>query len=410
MTEKRIIIHTGPFKTGSSAIQYWLSKNRDTLDSLGVYYPVHNIDKNSISSGNLLSICNYEEGVLSVSHDKANTLLEEFENSNANILLLSSEYFFSCIEELSEVFPSSEFVVYVREPLELANSTYNQSVKRAGNTKEFNVDFETSINVINKLSRINMPGKIKVLAYQSWDENWDITKSMFESVGLGSIHSKMVPLDEKVNLSYSFECLEFKRYFNDFLSKEEQSKLDKVLQSCHFGYRNYTLLQPKVYEDWVENIKYKLDGLTKIYLDSDLQSLMSYLDLESNCRYLPQGVNIKHIIDRVGRYIYISDYETYLILKDKGMNYNHTMFSNTIFDTSIDDDDLKIKTMNRILSGVKSEVYCEPGDIARELALYFEESGQLFESLSFIQLAAKLKPQGKIIKEHSIRISENIKF
>ncbi len=51
-----IIIHIGPPKTGTSAIQKWLKDHTDDLKQCGVYYPEHLEDSNGVSSGNLLSI------------------------------------------------------------------------------------------------------------------------------------------------------------------------------------------------------------------------------------------------------------------------------------------------------------------------------------------------------------------
>ena len=52
----KIIIHVGPSKTGTSAIQNWLSSHQKNLLELGIYYPPHRVDINGISSGNLLQV------------------------------------------------------------------------------------------------------------------------------------------------------------------------------------------------------------------------------------------------------------------------------------------------------------------------------------------------------------------
>ncbi|MCB1675625.1 MAG: hypothetical protein KDI01_05005, partial [Halioglobus sp.] len=48
---KRIVIHAGPGKTGSSALQASLLANSDKLAEVEVLYPKHGLDKNSISTG-----------------------------------------------------------------------------------------------------------------------------------------------------------------------------------------------------------------------------------------------------------------------------------------------------------------------------------------------------------------------
>ena len=51
-----IFVRVGPPKTGTSFIQQWCSRHREWLFIKGVFYPAHYLDKNLISSGNLLSL------------------------------------------------------------------------------------------------------------------------------------------------------------------------------------------------------------------------------------------------------------------------------------------------------------------------------------------------------------------
>ncbi|MFT4941694.1 MAG: hypothetical protein ACI88A_004764, partial [Paraglaciecola sp.] len=134
---KKIFIHIGPPKTGSSAIQNWLCNNADYLSRQGIYYPTHDSDVNKISSGNVLSIYDRQEDKsLEFNESKVTELLERFNNGDWHTLLLSSEYFYNNCEELSKIFQDAIFIAYIRSPLEFLESTYNQSVKRHGNTKE----------------------------------------------------------------------------------------------------------------------------------------------------------------------------------------------------------------------------------------------------------------------------------
>ena len=78
-----VILHVGPGKTGSSAIQKWLNEHSDTLLSEGVFYPEHSLDENGVSSGNALSIFEYDsKGQLHFSESKAKFLLENQQNYN----------------------------------------------------------------------------------------------------------------------------------------------------------------------------------------------------------------------------------------------------------------------------------------------------------------------------------------
>lgn len=50
---KSILIHAGPGKTGSSALQKFLHSHRNELAAQGVLYPEHQLDANGISSGHI---------------------------------------------------------------------------------------------------------------------------------------------------------------------------------------------------------------------------------------------------------------------------------------------------------------------------------------------------------------------
>ena len=51
ISHKQIIVHAGPAKTGTSALQYYLLKNKDKLEEHGFLYPTHPLDENNIWNG-----------------------------------------------------------------------------------------------------------------------------------------------------------------------------------------------------------------------------------------------------------------------------------------------------------------------------------------------------------------------
>lgn len=126
----KVLIHIGPPKSGTSAIQYSLQQNRQKLAANGIYYPKHLTDVNGISSGNLSSIYDVSIKGRSINTAKVSTLLVKCAELNMHTLVLSSEFFFERITEIVAVLPQAKFIAYIRNPLDSFESLYNQSVKR----------------------------------------------------------------------------------------------------------------------------------------------------------------------------------------------------------------------------------------------------------------------------------------
>lgn len=104
LKNKRVIIHLGPPKTGTSAIQFWLSSHVEKLADQGVFYPDHRHDRNNISSGNVRNIFHHGRKVKpEINRNALKTLMKQFEASGCSTLLLSSEFFAQRIDQLRAV-------------------------------------------------------------------------------------------------------------------------------------------------------------------------------------------------------------------------------------------------------------------------------------------------------------------
>lgn len=123
---RKLFVHVGGPKTGSSAIQSWLAKNRDYLRNNGLTYQESTNDSEAlegrISSGNGAALA----------RDPS-----EFELHPGH--LWSSEHLFhsgSLREKLSKEADNAEFLIvvcgYFRDPVEWAVSSWMQGLKRNG--------------------------------------------------------------------------------------------------------------------------------------------------------------------------------------------------------------------------------------------------------------------------------------
>jgi len=246
---KKLLIHIGPPKTGTSAIQYWLNSNRSILSENGIYYPKHALDKNKVSSGNLFSIFTLDEdNRLSLNNRKFNRTLRKFERSGAQTLLLSSERFFTDIEVLSKLFEDAKFIAYVINPLDFTVSIYNQSVKRRRNTKPYHFSTILKRPIMELKDAIERIGseRFHLRAYiRDAFINGDIVNDFLSYL---KISPSSQPKPQKVNPSYGFEALEVKRWLNQFDLGGIDSIIDGLLEQFEQGDRNYSCIPPVLFE------------------------------------------------------------------------------------------------------------------------------------------------------------------
>ncbi|TIL35459.1 hypothetical protein [Mesorhizobium sp.] len=147
----RLILHIGTHKTGTTALQHFLSANRKRLNDSGICYasPAHEFDINSIA--NALLIDGQEkfrqfilENLRKAERDGATTIIASSENFYAMVRYLtrfkaektSAEVLAkerSLIERLRAAIPTEvecHILCYVRRPDHYLESLYNQNVKK----------------------------------------------------------------------------------------------------------------------------------------------------------------------------------------------------------------------------------------------------------------------------------------
>lgn len=149
---KELIFHIGSPKTGSSALQVFLAKNRENLLERDVdYLPIGEFALGAagkISSGNgaFLSRCLLPDSAFARITDGDHHTQEFFEavrNSNAGVGIVSSELFMGAdpdalaglIEQLRKLKITARCFYYIRSQVQLLASSYMQQVKRHGCTE-----------------------------------------------------------------------------------------------------------------------------------------------------------------------------------------------------------------------------------------------------------------------------------
>lgn len=159
---RRLLLHIGHSKTGSSYLQQVFLLSRDTLAEHGIDYPVDDahlgLDDATITSGNAVTAL-----------DSAADLDRHLASTPADRhLLLSSEMLFGALyvtEDASFVadvaaahsFDSIEILLFIRDPLDHVLSQWQQRVKRRGLTAgrdEFLETYEHPVRVLAVLEQL----------------------------------------------------------------------------------------------------------------------------------------------------------------------------------------------------------------------------------------------------------------
>lgn len=307
---KKIVLHGGPPKTGSSAIQAWLLENRSYLLEQGIYYPAHLVDKNQISSGSLLSVASPSEGKYRVDEKKIAELLQNFEKSNCTTLLLSSEFFYLLIDDLARILDKFKLILYLRDPVEQYQSGYNQRVKRTSEVLPLSPPLNLKFRQLRRFREIsenfaNIELEIRPYA-DIFFPNGDVISDFLSALDLPCREVKA----KRVNSSYTFEAMEFKRSLNCLPLDTVQAELDMTLQSCELGTKNYSLIEPTVYRKIRAQLLRDLSDLNQSYRNKELDKFYLYMSSVEQKKYYPQALSAHQLLP-IANYINAINPELY---------------------------------------------------------------------------------------------------
>jgi len=389
--KKKLFLHIGCGKTGSSALQLWLNQNSQLLHKNGYYYPIFNIkieDAYQITSGNGTHLVN------ALKNHSVKEFLSDIVNPKENKIVFSSEAFQRLNEtEIKELKNSAEeigfdieIIAYVRNLYEMAYSSYMQLVKRHGYSES--LDFY--------LSRINSFQQFNVV---------DLWSSIFEQITV--LHYDT----EKENLDLSF--LKVIDFSEDQIPRMKKNKVNRSL----------TLLESELIKTLNKNIKYKFDLNPEqigVYISDNL--IKQNPELETHIFY------DESIID-----------ELYKKFNDKVIEYNKKYFKNNEVLKISSTHENQIKTiklseteetigsiMNLFFEKIKKIEIDNMGvNIKNDSALDIKdrrivdclrneairlESNDLNRALILMQAAEQLRPDGQVILSKISKYKERIKL
>lgn len=400
---KRIIIHVGPGKTGSSALQAWLCENRSLLSEYGVYYPSHGVAKNKISSGHIHDVLSSIDNKWNVDKEKINKLVDLFNTKKEHTLLLSSEFFFHNITSLHKAIPNAEFVAYIRNPVELLESNYNQGVKRHTYIQKFSAPKSLDNYFWKYLSNIFNTVPIEQIVLRPYHSELfyrdDIVSDILFYLGikLDLANKKQV---ESVNLSYTFSALEYKRLMNHFPLDILKSELDAALQDCDIGLQSYSLMAP---DHYLELKKQNIE-LMRVFIDqhkqTQLQALLEkFVSAQQKTPVNHQDINLTQLL-AINTFIK-NKYQPlyYKLLKLISLHSNLLIDNPIIYQAfgietkniSVESDNFNqdlLKTANRFAIHDNNKP-----KVLNDLAEYFLAEGNLEQAFNFAKVAYQLSPK-----------------
>ena len=233
---KTVYIHIGSPKTGTSALQLFLLKNRERLELLGLDYPAHKTDKNMIASGNgVVLAMALKNGQI----QEAAKVAEQLKKC-IGTLILSSEYFMRLdkkyVFQLSELFPGAKIIVYVRRQADGLMAAYAQRVKRRNEPRSIEEYLSEGNQDLFSLACLEYYasafGRDNVIV-RPYEKTQFIGDNIFSDFlcQLGHQLSGEFWLPEtRINTSYPRQLLEFKRILNHF--RLEGNPFNEALQHC----------------------------------------------------------------------------------------------------------------------------------------------------------------------------------
>jgi hypothetical protein len=136
----KLILHIGVHKTGSTAIQHWMSENWDLLAGKRLLYPfAYMVNAGHHELAWALGKRSRKSSSAATPQEIVHSILEEAETARAETIVLSSEAFERLkkpeIENLKALFRGlpAEIIVYLRRQDDALLSIYNQRVKSSAN-------------------------------------------------------------------------------------------------------------------------------------------------------------------------------------------------------------------------------------------------------------------------------------
>jgi hypothetical protein len=223
--KRRLILHIGTHKTGTTTIQHLCWKNREELLENGWLYPFNGRPKYDFRPGHHhLSFAvfqkpieqrpNWAQKTTSINvTEEWYKLMEELSTYPDKNVILSSEAIGNCNKESIEIIKDTmcEFdvtiVIYLRNQLGFLLSAYKQRIMKSGYTQNFNefikgrIKSNHSLTMLNRWAAIFGEECINLRLFDKVISSTGLMQDFFNLMELSDSIIKVMPLDDRENVS-----------------------------------------------------------------------------------------------------------------------------------------------------------------------------------------------------------------
>jgi len=232
-------------------------------------YPKHHLDSNNISSGN------GQEIIVSMLNGKKEDALNQLnkilaENKDKNIIF-SSENFYRHPKLVYELFPEAKIIVYFREQLQQAQSSYNQSVNRHYQTNSFSVALKATLRTNDSFYSSELIEEwvelygVQNVIFRIYEPNDFVKESIycnFINAIEADFNKNFKIIKNRINVSYTRDVLEYKLLLNRLMKENSEKLLHKEIDMALQKYSQeedlketpmyelYTKEEKKIFQDF----------------------------------------------------------------------------------------------------------------------------------------------------------------
>lgn len=302
---KKLILHIGTEKTGTTSIQDFLYLNRVELEKNGVFFPTSPCGSPKFPNHRKLATACFREGRVDDSFDSLNltkesfskwrdiitrSVIEELGSNNSPLHVLSSEHFSSRLTTEEEIrtlydllvplYDEILVVVYIRRQDEYVMSSYSTYLKAGGTKFEIMSTLEnhTDLNLYDLCNKWEDVFGFSSLDVRVFERSSLINSNVVDDFCnvLGVELEKFELPKRESNPSLNSKAQEYLRLLN--LSGLDSSKRSKVVEFLEMEYAGKPRLpRAEFVKEWYgKNFISSNDELFKKYFDGDIKFSESF--------------------------------------------------------------------------------------------------------------------------------------